>query len=134
VIQEEIIAVRNVLKSRRLRKTRRTYTVRDAERGVMLRFMWDGAGLDSNGELVLLEAELSPIQDWHIGLHVARLPIMLSEGCQIRELAWVTQQHLLPALMRSSRSWHYFISKASSLPLPKMSYWSRSGDRLFQES
>ena len=54
--------------------------------GKEINFEWDGAGIDKNGSIVLVEVELQDPMDWHIQCHLCRIAIMIRCGGTCRKI------------------------------------------------
>jgi hypothetical protein len=88
-----------------------TYVSRDA-RGVCrpIRFEWDAAAKDSEGRLVVVEAELDPaLNAGHIHGHLNRLPLMARSGDTVSKVIWVVRRSRRRRLTDIVSTWmaHY---------------------------
>ncbi len=88
-------------------------------------FVWDDAGIDENGQIVLLEEESSGIIPLHIEGHLARLKVMIAKGEAVGTVVWVIKEKDFTNMMGLLRFYHRYLS-----PLPSMEIWSTKGVRL----
>ena len=116
-----------VLRNLGLRAVDPEFKFFDTESHWTLTFEWDGAGVDSNENLSLVEVEDGPINDWHIQTHLSRLAIMQGRGEHIARLVWVVPNHSLSTLRDTVDSWIAFFSPILKIAFPKMQYYSPDG-------
>jgi len=95
-----------------------------------IEYRFDGAGVDQEGELVVVEEETGPINSLHIYGHLARLQIMAALGDEAEAVAWVVQEHRLEELKRIIRPWYTLSSVFSQSRAPRPYYISTDGSVL----
>ena len=104
-----------------------TFRFFDRETGEMLLFQWDGAAIDKDGSIVLIEEELCSPSSLHIQGHISRLVIMLHFKHNVKTLLWVTNDQNYPVLKKIVKIWVKFFSKACNIKLPTMEYCRPDG-------
>jgi hypothetical protein len=95
-------------------------------------FLWDGAGIDADGNVVVIEEELGPIVAAHIQSHLFRLLVMAALGESIAGLVWVVPENSFERLHRIVRIWSYGQERVSVSPLPLMRYFDAEGYEIHQ--
>jgi len=108
------------LRGRKARPIRPTVTYR--VRGWKVRFDWDAAGVLPDGSIVLVEAELGQIQDWHIQMHVTRLAVMVAKKTKVDQLIWVTRAGTQNKLKNVVQTWLLMLGSAVNAAIPRMEY------------
>jgi len=88
-------------------------------------FIWDDAGIDETGRLVLLEEEAKGIVPLHVEGHIARLKLMMNRGESIGGVVWVVDRKDFNEMLNLLRFY-----RSSLGPLPQMEIWSGNGIRL----
>tara|TARA_B100000029_G_C16787850_1_gene671857 strand:- start:75 stop:425 length:351 start_codon:yes stop_codon:yes gene_type:complete len=99
----------------------------NTEKGDSLTFVWDGAAISDNGEIILIEEEISKPVDLHIQGHVSRAAMMLSRGFRIRKLVWVTRAEEFRSLYRIVESWRQVMMEDFGAPTPPCDYLDSEG-------
>ncbi len=54
-------------------------------------FVWDDAGIDERGYLVLVEEELTGLVPLHVEGHIARVKVMMARGESVGRVVWVVR-------------------------------------------
>ncbi len=101
------------------------FTYFDSEAVRKRTFIWDDAGIDKNGRVVLIEEELGGVIPLHIEGHLARLKVMMAKGESIGGVVWVVKERDFNKLYDLLRFYRRYVS-----PLPQMEIWSARGTRL----
>ena len=94
-------------------------------------FKWDGAGIDKNDSIFLIEAELSNPISWHIECHINRVWVMISCGEKVKKLVWVTYSYNYKKLRSIVDTWLNYFSPICSLKFPQVEYRTPDGTPLF---
>ena len=95
-----------------------------------IEFRFDGAGIDREGELVVVEEESGPITSLHIYGHLARLLVMAVLGDPVAAVGWVVEERHLENLRRVIRPWYNLASRFSKVSIPRPYYMSTEGEIL----
>jgi hypothetical protein len=93
-------------------------------------FEWDGAGVDKNGSIVLVEVELQNPTDWHIQCHLSRIAIMISCGEKVKKLVWVTYPSKYQKLRSIVDTWMNYFSHVCNVEFPQIEYRTTDGKAL----
>ena len=88
-------------------------------------FVWDDAGVDENGALVLIEEETGGLVPLHIEGHIARVKVMMAKGDKVSKVVWIIREKDFQSMRELLR--FYAVNLG---PLPPMEIWSDSGYRL----
>jgi len=88
-------------------------------------FVWDDAGIDEMGKVVLLEEESNGVVPLHVEGHIARLRVMLNKGESISNVVWIVDRKDFREMLNLLRFYH-----SNMGPLPRMEIWSEAGTRL----
>lgn len=88
-------------------------------------FIWDDAGIDEMGKVVLLEEESNGVVPLHVEGHIARLRVMLNKGESISNVVWIVDRKDFREMLNLLRFYH-----SNMGPLPRMEVWSEAGTRL----
>jgi hypothetical protein len=88
-------------------------------------FIWDDAGIDEMGKVVLLEEESNGVVPLHVEGHIARLKVMLNKGEAIGKVVWIVNRKDYREMLNLL---HFYRSYMG--PLPRMEIWSEAGTRL----
>ncbi|SRR5579863_6396232 len=92
-----------------------------------LAFHWDGAGINQNGEIVLIEEEAIPFSQIHIQGHLSRVSVMQLMGERVDKLIWLvpsgSQLHLDCIVL----PWVRFLQEMTQKRLPKIEYRNYEG-------
>ena len=88
-------------------------------------FIWDDAGIDEMGKVVLLEEESNGVVPLHVEGHIARLRVMLNKGESISNVVWIVDREDFREMLNLLRFYH-----SNMGPLPRMEIWSEAGTRL----
>jgi hypothetical protein len=131
--------VRDIFKALNLRQRRgRTgqlggmFRYMDPHSGKEIEFHWDGAGIDRNGFITLLEEETGIIPSLHVYGHLSRLVIMISRGEQINRLVWIIHPSELGDIKEKVESWIHFFAPICNLSFPAIEYWTPEGKQIVQ--
>lgn len=89
-----------------------------------LEFVWDGAAMGPNGEILLIEDETSTIVNIHIEGHVSRVGLMLAEGIRVKSLIWVVNPKQFGRLWRIAEHWRWWMWETMQIPTPAFEYRS----------
>jgi hypothetical protein len=115
---------------RRLRirtfKKRFIYSKRNPYRKLV--FEWDGAGISKEGKIVLIEAELKNIDEWHIQNHLAKVAVMVGRGTPIVKLVWIVYREHFRLLRHYVDSWLTFFLPVIKVQFPDIEYRTPKGD------
>lgn len=95
--------------------------------GHNLTFVWDGAAISDDGEVLLIEEEISKPVDLHVQGHVSRAAMMLSRGLRIRKIVWVTRADEFRNLYRIVESWRHVMMEEFDAPTPPCDYLDSEG-------
>lgn len=106
------------------------FTVPDGSDGNSLRFVWDGAALEPDGSVVLIEDELSNIVPIHIHGHLARAALMNAAGERISRILWVVQDEQFEALWSTVELWREAARNHLGIQTPPCEYQNPEGERL----
>lgn len=93
-------------------------------------FIWDGAAIGPNGDLVLIEEELTAPVHVHIQGHVARAAFMVAAGERVSKLVWVVPARHFHALWSLVEPWRTALSKRLRVVSPHCEYWEPGGNCL----
>ena len=88
-------------------------------------FIWDDAGIDDMGNVVLLEEESNGVVPLHVEGHIARLKVMLNKGESIGNVVWIVNRKDFREMLNLLRFYRSYMG-----PLPRMEIWSEAGTRL----
>ncbi len=88
-------------------------------------FIWDDAGIDEMGKVVLLEEESNGVVPLHVEGHIARLRVMLNKGESISNVVWIVDREDFREMLNLLRFYH-----SNMGPLPRMEIWSEAGTLL----
>lgn len=88
-------------------------------------FIWDDAGIDETGNVVLLEEESNGVVPLHVEGHIARLKVMLNKGESISTVIWIVNRKDFSEMLNLLRFY-----RSNMGPLPRMEIWSEAGTRL----
>ncbi|SRR6266571_1532734 len=88
-------------------------------------FVWDDAGIDERGYLVLVEEELTGLVPLHVEGHIARVKVMMARGESVGRVVWVVRESDFQKMIDLLRFYNVNLG-----PLPAMEIWSDSGVRL----
>ena len=89
----------------------------------MVTIAWDGAGLDKNGSLILLEVE-EYVDEYHIKNHLLNLLLMMNRGKTVDTLIWIAPDAFLGKLKETVEIWGTILESICCLKLPQMKYLS----------
>ena len=128
--QTEEKYVRETIRKLRLKPRKGRFMYFDRPSGKQLTFDWDGAGVDANHLIVLIEAEIGEISDWHIQTHISRLAVMINQGTPIKKIVWITNQGTFQVLKNIIDSWLAFFNPVCRIALPFMEYRTPNGELL----
>lgn len=103
-----------------------SYPVKDTNSRVT--FIWDGAAINKDGDLILIEHEGNSIVDIHIQSHVSRSAMMLKKGENITKLVWVTPNQNYPRLRRVVEDWRSILLNTFQASTPSCEYWNDRGN------
>jgi hypothetical protein len=59
-----------------------------------IKFFWDYAVITTDGDIIIIEEELSSISNLHIQGHLSRVIIMCNRGERIKKLIWIVCRNL----------------------------------------
>jgi hypothetical protein len=122
--------VRETLRKLRLKSTRKDFEYFDQGSGQKIKFDWDGAGVSTDGAVILIEVELGGISDWHIQCHLCRLAVMVHKGTPISKLVWVVDQGAFQAFENCVNTWLTFFKPLCNVVFPPMEYRNSKGELL----
>ena len=91
-------------------------------------FIWDGAAVNKDGELILIEHEGNSIVDIHIQSHVSRSAMMLKNGENITKLVWITPGQNYVRLRRIVEDWRSVLLNTFQALTPSCEYWDDKGN------
>jgi hypothetical protein len=92
-----------------------------------LRFDWDAAAVGPNGDLILVEKELTRPVVLHIQGHVSRAAFMVARGERIRKLVWIVRPEHFDALWSIVEPWRAVLVQDCGLHPPHSEYWTEDG-------
>lgn len=92
-----------------------------------LRFDWDAAAIGPNGDLILVEKELTRPVVLHIQGHVSRAAFMVARGEKVRKLVWVVRSEHFDALWNIVEPWRKVLTRDCGLQPPHSEYWTEDG-------
>ena len=92
--------------------------------GRLITIIWDGAGLNEKGSLVLVEVEKGEINESHIKNHMLNILLMVNQGKAVDTVIWVTRRGALNILKAIVGTWKIVLESACRIKLPKMNYLS----------
>lgn len=95
--------------------------------GDQMTFIWDGAAIGPDGDLVLIEEELAAPVNMHIQGHVARAGFMMAAGERIRKLVWVVTPNHFTALWGIVEPWRSALRRTLGVATPPCEYWGPNG-------
>ncbi len=95
-----------------------------------IEYRWDGAGIDPQGELVVLEEESGPINSLHVYGHLARLQMMTVLGDPAVCVAWIVREDRVEGLRRIVRPWYRMAPAFSRVAVPRPLFISTEGEIL----
>ena len=99
-----------------------------------LTFIWDGAAISEDGNLLLIEEEICSPVDIHIQGHVTRIAYQVKQGVQIHKVIWVTKREYLQRLMALVETWRQALVDAFEAQTPPCDYLSEDGTLLATSS
>lgn len=107
-----------------------TFHVPDGAGRDELTFKWDGAALNQNGDIILIEDELTSIVPLHIQGHLARAALMNQAGDPISRLIWVVREDKFERLWSFVEPWRRAVSNHLGIETPPCEYQNPEGERL----
>lgn len=106
------------------------FVYRDPTSKNELEFRWDGAGVDREGNIVLLEEE-GTFSNLHIQGHLARVSLMITFGEPVKKLIWIVSKKKYPRLRNLVESWVSLSKNKLCLQFPTIEYRTKEGNRLY---
>ncbi len=102
----------------------------DRHLGLLLTFLWDGAGITKSGNVIILEEERPPFNTLHIQGHLARLSLMTKLGESVEKLVWLVPPAAYIALDKIVHPWVKFDEKITGKRLASIEYRDFNGKYL----
>lgn len=93
-----------------------------------IEFEWDGAAMNSMGEIILIEDEGSTIVNIHIQGHVSRIALMVARGMRIKSLIWVVKKEEFARLWTLAEGWRKLLWIDMQTPTPAFEYRALDGE------